>query len=179
MMRANVAGSEAHSSSQQTVHSQEQDSEILQLWRRFCRFPAGARLFSRVAGWRVPYAGSITPEVESLEYGRAAVAIRDRRRLRNHIGTVHAVAIVNLAEFTANIALTTMQPTSGRWILTGIEADYTKKARGRLTAHCSLPVMDWSERSDVGGEVSVRDEAGDEVVRMRTRWLIGPKKDRQ
>ena len=69
---------------------------IRDLWLRTRRLPAGDRIFSLALGRIVPYTGTISPRVEVLEEGHARVSMRDRRGVRNHLHSIHAVAILNL-----------------------------------------------------------------------------------
>lgn len=147
---------------------------VLQQWRRLGRLPLGRALFNRLIGFTVPYAASIRPEVLALEPGHARTRMADRRRVRNHLRSIHAVALINLAEMTANLAMMTGQPRDGRWIVTGMDTDFVKKARGPITAECQVGPLDWSAPRDVQGAVELRDQAGDVVMRARPRWKIGP-----
>lgn len=147
---------------------------VLSQWQRLGRWPLGRSLFNRLIGVTVPYAGTIRPEVLQLEPGHARARIRDRRRVRNHLHSIHAVALINLAEMTANLAMMTDQPREGRWIVTGMDADFVKKARGPVTADCRVGPLDWSVPREVTGSVELRDNAGDVVMRARPRWKIGP-----
>lgn len=149
-------------------------SGILQQWRRFNAFPLGRQLFNRLVGFTVPYAASIQPDILAIEPGLARARIRDRRRVRNHLRSIHAVALINLAEMTANLAMMSIQPGNGRWIVTGLDADFVKKARGPITAECRVADLDRSTPRDVGGEVTLRDRSGNLVMTARPRWRIGP-----
>ena len=99
----------------------------------------------------------------------------DRRRVRNHLRSLHAVALTNLAELTGNLALMSRQPAKGaRWIITGFHSEFLKKARGTITADCSLPALDWSTAQTLDGRVELRDAAGDLVMIAHPHWRIGP-----
>jgi acyl-coenzyme A thioesterase PaaI-like protein len=70
---------------------------ILDYWKKFSRYPGGKLVFGWMLGFFIPYSGSITPEIQELEVGYAKVLMRDRRRLRNHLNSLHAAALMNLA----------------------------------------------------------------------------------
>jgi hypothetical protein len=63
---------------------------VLELYRRITRWPAGHWLFARAVCWRAPYFASIAPRIDVLQPGRCEATIRHRRKVTNHIGTVHA-----------------------------------------------------------------------------------------
>ena len=146
-------------------------------WRRLAALPGGKRLFSLVLGRYVPYTGSIGAVIQVLQPGVCAASLRDRRRVRNHLGSVHAMALANLGEMVTGLALMNSLPDRARGILTGFDIDYLKKARGRLTAECRCEIpADNSEREyQLTGEI--RDAAGDIVSIAKARWLVGPEKD--
>lgn len=144
-------------------------------WASMTRLPLGRALFSRLIGFVVPYSGSIGAEVLALQPGRADIRMADRRRLRNHLRSLHAVALTNLAEMTGNLALMSRQPAKGgRWIVTGFDSQYLKKARGTITASCVVDDLDWSAPREIEGRIELRDAAGDLVMVGRPRWQIGP-----
>lgn len=148
---------------------------VLRQWAGLGRLPFGRRLFSWLVGFTVPYAGSIGAQVLTLRPGLAEARMADRRRVRNHLHSLHAVALTNLAELTANLALMSRQPPKGtRWIVTGFDSDYLKKARGPITAHCAMPELDWSQAQPISGLVELRNVAGELVMAARPRWRIGP-----
>jgi acyl-coenzyme A thioesterase PaaI-like protein len=147
---------------------------LLGRWRQLRRLPAGARLFSALLGRMVPYTGTISPRVEVLEPGRARVEMRDRRRVRNHLRSVHAVALMNLAEVTSGLALITRLPDDARSILKGLSIEYLKKARGTLVGESNVPPIESSERREYEVEAVIRDAGGEEVARARALWLVGP-----
>ncbi len=149
---------------------------IRNAWNGLSRLPAGKRVFSKLVGTAAPYTGSMGAEVVELRDGFARVRLKDRRKVRNHLDCVHAIALANLAELTGNIAMAYSLPASARFIVAGMNIDYVKKARGVIVgeAHCPVPDTDTKTTYDV--PVVLRDERGDEVARATLRTLVGPKR---
>ena len=148
---------------------------ILEQWRTWSSRPLGRWIFSKVLARTVPYSGTIRPEVQSIEPGQAEVALSDRRAVRNHLSSVHAIALVNLGELTSGLALTAGLPAEARAIVTHLEIDFLKKARGRLVARCSTTLPGWRTPCEHVVEVPITDTEGDVVARVRVRWKIGPR----
>jgi len=147
---------------------------LLGLWQRLRPLPGGSWLFSRCLGLLVPYTGSIGAHVRELRPGFARVTMRDRRAVRNHLGSVHAVALVNLGEVTSGIALLAALPPATRSIPVAISIEFLKKARGMLRCECTCiapPIIDPIEQ-DIGADI--QDLEGDVVARVKVRWRLSP-----
>jgi len=151
-------------------------NQIRQAWDRLHKLPGGKRAFSRLVGMAAPYTGSIGAQVKVLRRGHAEVELRDRRAVRNHLSSVHAIALANLCELTGNVAVAYTLPDDARFIVAGISLDYVKKARGTITGYCDCPLIDTNERREYPILVIMRDASGEEVCRGTLRTLVGPKK---
>jgi acyl-coenzyme A thioesterase PaaI-like protein len=149
---------------------------IRELWDRLHALPGGTRLFSRLLGVAVPYTGSIRAHVVELQVGRCQVVMEDRRAVRNHLSSVHAIALTNLAELTANLALAYALPDDARFIVKGLSIEYTKKARGPITARCEVDAALSAERKEHVLNVGLCDQTGDLVAEAVLKTLVGPKR---
>src|SRR5690554_4421333 len=144
---------------------------------RMKRWPLGRWLFGRVACWRAPYFATIAPRFLVLEPGRCEVAIRDRRRIRNHIGTVHAIALCNLAELAGGMMMEAGTPRGMRWIPKGMTVEYLKKAVGTMHALATPAIaIEVGEAGyEVPVEVEIRDPEGTPVFRATIAMWVSPR----
>jgi len=157
-----------------TSSSQANPAVRLQkLWQRLQPLPGGAWLFSRILGWTVPYTGTIGANIKVLRPGYALVQMRERRRVRNHLRSVHALALANFGELASGLAMMGAIPAEVRGIPTRLSIEYFKKARGVLLAesHCSPPTV--NEDTDFEVFAEIRDTDGDLVARTIVNWRLG------
>jgi acyl-coenzyme A thioesterase PaaI-like protein len=149
--------------------------DALRAFETLSRFPFGKRVFSRAFCFMAPYFGTIRPLFTELQPGLCVVKMRDRRRVRNHLGTVHAIAMCNMAEAAGGLCVEVSVPRGLRWIPKKMEVEYLQKAKGDLTATC---------RFDPGvlaaGEcavpVDVADVRGEIVFRARITMYLSERK---
>ena len=141
-------------------------------WERLSRLPGGKTIFSMIIGRTAPYTGTIGARAEELRPGYARWTLKDRRGLRNHLNSIHAVALVNLAEVTSGTAMMMSLPAGTRGIVVSLSTTYLKKARGTLTAECrcDLPAIEQDTRFDLHADI--RDQAGDIVATATVTWLL-------
>ncbi len=149
---------------------------LLSLWHRLAPWPLGKWLFSRAVCFKAPYFGTISPLVVNLEDGRCEATIKDRRGVRNHIGTVHAIALCNLAELTAGLMTDASLPKGMRWIPKGMSVQYLKKATGPLrgVATPAIPVLASAEAYELPVLVAITDAAGAKVFSAQVDMWLSP-----
>lgn len=154
--------------------------QMLARWQQLSRLPFGNRVFSWMVGRMAPYTGSVRGLYLELRPGFAQVQLRDRRTVRNHLASVHAVALVNVAEMTSGAALLTALPAGVRGIVTGLRIEYLKKARGTLVATTTAvapPVVLQPISHDV--HASIVDADGQVVAACTVTWRLSPFNDAQ
>ena len=151
---------------------------VLAAYDRISRWPAGRWLFSRLVCWKAPYFASIAPRIELLEPGRGIATLAHRRRVTNHLGTVHAIALCNLAEFVAGLATDASIPASMRWIPKGMNVEYRRKAVGvqRAVATPAFAPRESAEGYDFPMDVVVTDPAGETTFSARIAMWVSPKR---
>ena len=152
----------------------------LSMWNRFSRLPGGKALFSRAVSIKTPYFRSIAPQMIELRPGYCEARMRKRWSVTNHIGTVHAIAMCNLAEFCGGLLTEVSVPAdTHRWIPKGMTVEYIKKAETDLRAVSELPRdQAWPEALELPVTVNVTDAAGELVFRAVIRMWVTAKKAR-
>ncbi|SCX54144.1 Acyl-coenzyme A thioesterase PaaI, contains HGG motif [Klenkia marina] len=151
---------------------------VLAIYRRLERLPAGHRVFSTAVAWRAPYFRGIRPRFLSLAPGRGEVAMRNRWSVRNHLGTVHAIACCNLVEIAAGVTTEVTVPPGHRWIPTGMDVAYLAKATTDLRAVAVVPDLTdlaADENRDLVVPVDVTDTAGTLVVHADVTMRLSPR----
>jgi len=147
---------------------------LIRLWRWLSPWPGGRWLASRFIGWDVPYSGTIGARIEVLEPGHARIRLQQRRKVSNHLGSVHAIALANLGELASGLAMLVAVPPTVRGIVTHLEITYLKKARGTLLAECRCEVPEVTGDVDHIVRAVIQDPVGDEVATVSVRWRLGP-----
>lgn len=149
-------------------------SQTLKLWNRFKNKPAGKWTFSKLLCLKAPYFSSISPVFERLETNYAEIKIKKHRAVLNHIGTVHAIAMCNMAELAGGTMTDVTVPSTHRWIPKGMTVEYLKKAETDLIA-IATPVernFQWNQDSDYLVNVEVKDTQNNLVFKaVITMWV--------
>ncbi|MBI3481300.1 MAG: DUF4442 domain-containing protein [Nitrosomonadales bacterium] len=149
---------------------------MLSTWQRLSHWPGGKWAFAKLVCWKAPYFASIKPKFVALRPGYCEVYIRKRRAVLNHIGTVHAIAMCNMAELVAGSMTDVTIPATHRWIPKGMTVAYLKKAETDLRAIAELePVPAFASSGELPVTVKVLDSLGQTVVHAVITMWVAPK----
>jgi acyl-coenzyme A thioesterase PaaI-like protein len=152
-------------------------SNLLTLYQRLTRYPGGRWLFTRAVCFYAPYFASIHPRFDRLEPGIAEAHIKRRRSVQNHIGTIHAIALCNLAEMVAGVGIDATLTPDRRWIPKGMNAQYLAKCQHEAHAKARIVIPD-----DIGSgyncivPVEIFDRDGSKVFHADITMWVTPKK---
>jgi acyl-coenzyme A thioesterase PaaI-like protein len=150
-------------------------SETLTRYERFTKYPLGSVIFSKALAFRAPYFSTIHPHVTHLNSGYCRVEIKERRSIRNHLGTINAGALCTLTELTGGLAVEATIPLSLRWIPKEMTVQYIKRAKGKLVAECSIDPSILVP-GDVRVPLTIYDGLGDAVLNALIVFYISERK---
>ncbi|MFK8011190.1 MAG: DUF4442 domain-containing protein [Marinicellaceae bacterium] len=149
--------------------------KILTTWNKLKDKPFGKKLFSRGVGKLAAYTGTIKALVTHVEPGHCQSLLKERRRNKNHLKSIHAVALINLGEMTSGLAVLSGMSNQVRGILTKMEMEYIKKAKGDLTAECICEIPNIDDNLDYTVKTIIKDASGDIVAVGTFYWLLSRK----
>ena len=154
-------------------------SQVLTMWNKVSPMPMGTRVFSLLFAQKAPYFASIRPRFTVIEPNRAALLIPKRRRVQNHLGTVHAIALCNGLEAAMGALAEATIPADKRWIPKGMEVAYTAKADSDITCIAATDPAQWTAEVGDGYDLPVRVRGvrtdGTVVVEGEIRLWVTPR----
>ena len=157
-------------------------TSVLTMWQKARSFPVvgpalGARAFSLAFSQKAPYFASVRPRFTVIEPNHVELVVRDRRRVHNHIGTVHAIALCNGLEAAMGALAEATIPRDKRWIPKGMEVSYTAKATGDITCIAETDPLQWtSDDPDLPVRVRGVRSDGTVVIEGEIRLWVTPKR---
>lgn len=139
-------------------------------------FGMGKWVFSTAVSWKAPYFKTIKPMFQSFEAGRCVVTMKNRKSVQNHLGSVHAAAMCNLAELTAGSMLEGSLSTDFRWLPKNMDVQYKAMAKSDLKAICEVDMATLNQAQDLPMVVNVLDKDSKLVFRAVVAMHITEKK---
>ncbi len=120
----------------------------------------GSEMFSQGIGTVAPYFSTIEPLVKELKPGYCEVFLKNQKKVHNHIGTIHAIAMCNAAELAGGMTTDVSIPKGARWIPQGMTVAYLAKAKTDLRVVCEAQDIDFSQPGEVVVPVAAYDTDG-------------------
>lgn len=145
--------------------------------------PVGIRRFliTRIFCKKVKYAGTTGIRIEHLTESKAVVSLTNRKKVQNHIGSVHAVAAAVLAESTTGMVFGMNVLDTCIPLLKSMHIDYQRRMQGNLTAVASLTqaqqehIMS-TEKGEITVPVEIVDESNQQPIVCTMEWAWVPKR---
>ena len=129
----------------------------------------------------VRFVGTAKLDIVELTNTRCVVSVKNRPRVRNHIGSVHAAAIALIAETATGFVVGLNVPDDRAPVIKSMKVEYKKRAKGALRAEATLTPEQIeqivaTEKGEVRVDVKVTDEGGVEPVQCEMIWAWTPKR---
>lgn len=142
---------------------------------------ARKRALSTFMGRMVPFTGTAGIRIEVLEHDRCVITLPKRRRVQNHIGSVHAVASLLIAESATGFMVGLNVPDSRVPVIKTITADFVKRAKGDMRVVASLSpqqveLIRTTEQGETPVQVVIHDSEEKEPILIKMIWAWTPKK---
>jgi len=150
-------------------------SSTLDLYRRITALPQGKRIFSMLYGQKAPYFASIHMSVEEMRPHLGRIVIPKRRSVKNHIGTVHAIAACNGLEAAMGLLAEATCPPDMRWLPKGMDVQYLAASTTALTCTAETTEADWAHAPDVPVKVTAVTTDGTVTVSGTIHLWVTPK----
>jgi len=146
--------------------------KTLKLYQSLTHLPLGRVIFSKMVCFLTPYFSSIKPSIKELKMNRCVVFMKKRRAVTNHLKTVHAIAMCNMAELAGGLMTEVSLPQGKRWIPSGMTVKYLKKAKSNLIAIADGNELDWDREGEVIVPVGITDDNNELVFSAEIKMNI-------
>lgn len=158
-------------------------NRLTRLTQSVNKLPAAWRpwALSFIMGRVIPFAGTSGTRVEKLTANECVIVMRNKKKVQNHIGSVHAAAMALLAESATGFMTGLSVPDDRIIVIRSMELEYLKRATGDMTAVASfsdeqLAYVKNTEKGDIQVPIKITDSTGTETVKATMIWAWTPKK---
>lgn len=141
-----------------------------------------AAAIGRLFGTMVKFFGTAGIGLSEYSNQRVEMVMKNRRKVQNHLGTVHAAAMSLLAESATGFVFGMNLPDDKLPLMKEMTFKYVKRAaKGELVAVAELTeeqiqAIQTQEKGEVTVKVTITDVAGVEPVICDMNWAWIPKK---
>ncbi|SEQ33598.1 Acyl-coenzyme A thioesterase PaaI, contains HGG motif [Solimonas aquatica] len=137
--------------------------------------PLARRALTLAFNSQVRFAGTGGARFEHLSATQAIVHMANRRKVRNHIGGIHAAAMALLAETTSGAVFGMNVPDDKLPLLKSMHVDYQRRAQGALKATATLDAgaaarIAAEPKGEMVVPVRVQDESGEAPIAVTMVW---------
>lgn len=147
------------------------------------KLPASWRapVISFLMGKVIPFAGTSGTRVEKLTPTECIIVMRNKKKVQNHIGSVHAAAMGLLAESATGFMTGLSVPDDRIIVIRSMKLEYGKRASGDMKAVASfsdeqVQYIKDTPKGDIEVPVVITDGTGTETVKATMIWAWTPKK---
>ncbi|TGN40448.1 DUF4442 domain-containing protein [Marinobacter confluentis] len=139
------------------------------------------RLLTFMVGRTVPFVGTAGLSFEHLDQNKARLSLKSRKKVLNHINTIHAAAMALLAESATGMVFAMNVRDDCVYVLKSMDIDFVGKAKGSLSAEATLSedacqAIRNTTKGEISVPVTVLDSEGDSPIVCKMVWAWRPKR---
>ncbi|CAM4350943.1 DUF4442 domain-containing protein [Acinetobacter pragensis] len=154
-----------------------QRNRLSRLVQTTSKFPQGIRtaLWSKAFGRIVPMVGTAKIRYEQVTPSLVKVSLANHKAMQNHIGQVHACAMLLIAETATGFVTAMNVPDSAIVLIKSIKADFKRPSKGAMKAVAELTaeqqqLMQSTDKGETLVSVIISDESGEAPVKCEMLW---------
>ncbi|CAB4375165.1 hypothetical protein RhiirA5_422048 [Rhizophagus irregularis] len=132
-------------------------------------------IYSYLLSFANPFSSCIHMRITTLDKGFCSGVLKEQKRIHNPFNSIHAAALCTFAETIGGLAVFSKLTDKDRAIVTRINMEYFKKARGLITATSQFNLGEISGQTEKECEVILKNEALDTVAKATVFWSINSK----
>jgi acyl-coenzyme A thioesterase PaaI-like protein len=146
------------------------------LWLRF-------KILTYMFRYKVKLVGTCKVDIKETDLKSVTFFVKNRRKVQNHIGSVHAATIALIAESATGFVVGVNLPGDKLPLIKSMNLKYVKRAFGDMQATATLTyeqiqVLKNEPKGDFLVDVKVTDERGDEPVIAQMHWAWVSKEEK-
>jgi len=138
------------------------------LWLRF-------KILTWVFRYKVKLVGTCKVEIIDTDLKSVTFFVKNRKKVQNHIGSVHAATMALIAESATGFVVGVNLPGDKLPLIKSMHLKYIKRAYGDMQAVATLTdeqihILKNEPKGDFVVDVRVTDESGSEPVIAEMHW---------
>lgn len=141
-------------------------------------FPSWVRTF--FIGKFIPYTGTSNISYDVVTPEKLVVSIKNKKPIRNHIGQVHATAMILLAETATGIVVAMNTSDDQVVLIKSLKTSFVRRSKGdmKAVAHLTKEQQEYIKVTPKGETlvpVIVTDSTGEQPIIVEALWAWVPK----
>lgn len=129
----------------------------------------------------VKFIGTAGIQFEKMSAEEVVLSLKNKKKVQNHLGQVHAAATALLAETATGMIVGMNLPDDKIPLMKNMSISYTKRSQGAQKAIATIdPAMieqfKTEDKGDILVPVTITDSVGTEVIQAEMLWAWIPKK---
>lgn len=152
-------------------------NRLLKLVKMTSKLPKSirTRLWNKTFGRIVPMVGTAKIQYLSMQPNRVIVQLENHKAVQNHIGQIHACAMVLLAETATGFVTALNVPDRAIVLIKTMHIDFKRPTQGAMQAIATLTaeqqqLMQSTDKGETLVAVTITDESNESPIHCEMLW---------